>query len=134
MFDYSALRKVPGESQWFCESNNGIELYVAGDDERPDAASLEQAAAVAQDWDQIQKKAVALADGFMKDFGGWHVTGVDLFAAKRDGFDFALTLWFDSADGADAYGNTRFSVYFRAHANQQGPTQNHPSKLVVEFV
>jgi hypothetical protein len=134
MFDYSALKKIPSQAEWFGESISGVDLRVPGSAESPSAEAVATVQDLMHAWDEVQSKAIVLADSFMKDAGDWHVVGLDLVEAKRSGFDYAIDLYFDPTNGTDTYGYTRFTVYFRSHADQPGPTQNHPSKLVIEFV
>ncbi len=134
MFEYSSLKKEEGKPEWFTENEAGVELVVPGGAQGPDPAAVDQARNIAGKWDEILAKAINLAEGFMKDTGEWHVNGVDVLDSRHDDYDYAITLWFDPADGSQEYASTQFSVFFRAHAEQPGPTQNHPSKLVIEFI
>lgn len=134
MFDYSALKKSHHSAEWFGESGNGVGLYVRGGDDSPDENAVAQAKAVVAALNEIQAKAVAVADSFMKDRGDWSLSEIDVgLEAQRACCDYIVRLAFDPKDGSGAYGYTQFSVHFRAHRDQPSPNQNHPFRLAIEF-
>lgn len=134
MFDYSALKKSHHSAEWFGESGNGVSLYVRGGDDAPDEYAVAQAKAVVAALDEIQAKAIAIADSFMKDCGDWSLNDIDVgLESQRAGCDYIVRLAFDPRDGSDAYGYTQFSVHFRAHQDQAAPNRNRPFRLAIEF-
>ena len=78
MFDYTALKKSHHSADWFGESGNGVGLYVRGGDDSPDENAVAQAKAVVAALNEIQAKAVAVADSFMKDRGDWSLSEIDV--------------------------------------------------------
>lgn len=134
MFDYTALKKSHHSAEWFCESGNGVGLYIHGGDDFSDENAVTLAKAVVAALNEIQAKAIAVADSFMKDLGDWSLSDIDIgLEAQRAGCDYIVRLAFDPDDGSDAYGYTQFSVHFRAHQDQPSPNQNHPFRLAIEF-
>ncbi|WP_062470996.1 hypothetical protein [Variovorax boronicumulans] len=134
MFDYTALKKSHHSAEWFGESEDGVGLLIRGADDSPDANGVAQAEAVVAALGEIQAKAVAVADSFMKDPGDWSLSEIDVgLEAQRAGCDYIIRLAFDPRGGSGAYGYTQFSVHFRAHQDQPSPNQNHPFRLAIEF-
>lgn len=134
MFDYTALTKTDGKAEWNGESSDGISLYVRGTEEGPDPVAVQQAKAVVDALVEVRRKAIEMADSFMKDDGNWHVVELDVgLEAQRYECDYLVGLYFDPKDGSDVYGYTKFSVCFRSHADQPAASKNQPWKLIIEY-
>jgi len=134
VFDYAAL-KSHHSAEWFCESRDGVGLYVRGGEGSPDENAVAKAKAVVAALNEIRAKAIAVADSFMKDRGDWSLSAIDVgLEAQRAGCDYIVRLAFDPKDGSDAYGYTQFSVHFRVHEDQPSSNRNHPFRLAIEFL
>ncbi|MDH6593414.1 hypothetical protein M2165_003303 [Variovorax sp. TBS-050B] len=134
MFNYTALAKADGKPEWNGESSEGISLCVRGTEEGPDPVAIQQAKAVVDALSEVRRKAIEMADSFMKDEGDWHLIELDVGPeAQRYECDYLVGLYFETRDGSDEYGYTRFSVCFRSHAGQPAASQNHPWKLIIEY-
>lgn len=135
MFDLTKMRKEQGTTNWFCEGQDGSELFVGGTDEGPLASALTDATLIVSEYEQIKTKAISLLESFIKDRGSWHVgaTVVGPFQSPKDG-DFTVELGFESDHNGHEYSSTGFTVHFTL--NKKGRNlglDSHPFKFTVEI-
>lgn len=135
MFDLARMRREKGTTNWFCEGEDGSELFMSGTDDGPLTSALADAALIISEYEQIKTKAISLLESFMKDRGSWYVgtTVVGPFQSPKDG-DFTVELGFEADHNRHEYSYTGFKVHFTL--NKKGRylgLDSHPFKFTVEF-